>query len=855
MPTIDDANSYFEYAYGATANRISLSTNLTGDPNTVAITRWSPNPNAPFRAHPGPQVVLKYTLTSSDFNPSGRRWRMEKYEGTGSTIPSWVGAWRTGAGTYTEAMPVSPTSVGIESRAQVCLVVYPSYPDLTHRTVVSATIRVARYKTNQTPNTPVITSPPNNSSFPYNDTTATSRFLLSWEPDDPDDVDGDEDYQGWEIQWRRPDGSGWTEWERFTIGVPATVAPLLRERESWAIEPMPPTSPGTWQWAKQGELKSIAVFTSPAGTGSGPSSWYKYSRVNIEPGTYQFRVRTYDGSAYGLTPETTPSSSRSPWSVAVTVHVTAPFLPPLPLSPINNVALWQDSVTFEWQFRDPRPSGGSQIRRWLRVRKVGDPFWTNLLVNQISTSTTYTHTNGALGFSFEPGFQYEWQVQTRSTPGNYDSGFSQSAYFWYIPAPNSGPELPGPEVTTPDAGLGCGFNRVFVYRRGGTIPVGEITGATKVDWSRVRDDISQANVEVSLLNAESQKCAPLLAELRSWLHEIVIFRDMGHGAQRVWEGPITRLTYTSDGVSIAARDVMVWPYRRIMRLGYNDAFRVVGRRYDNDGNIIVPGTVLSQPQKVTIRSSQILQNALAYDDPNILPYLTLIERDDDAKESRVVPEWSRGAWQEVDDLAAKAGLDYTTVGRRIILWDTHTEIGRLPEMRDGDFDTDPIVTEYGMQAANVYGVTNNGGVYGMAERESFRDEYGYIEMLSSAYGEDDEAGADITLTDEARARLEETLTGQAERNIAGRWPVPVVVRVPDNSTLNPDLNITINQLIPGVHIPLRSDSTLRKVAQLQKLDSMRCVQTADGEQIMVTMSPAPRSRDEDTDATGGGDGE
>lgn len=283
-----------------------------------------------------------------------------------------------------------------------------------------------------------------------------------------------------------------------------------------------------------------------------------------------------------------------------------------------------------------------------------------------------------------------------------------------------------------------------------------------------------------------------------------------------------------------------------MRQGYNDAYRVVGRKYDASGNITSPGTVVSTPITAVQRADIILRNALAIDDPNVIPYMWSLRRADDAKQSRVVPEWSRTAWQEVDDLAAKAGLDYTTVGRRIMLWDTHNSIGYLPEMTDGDFESSPVVTEYGMQTATVYGVSNNNGVYGSADRD--KGPYGFVEMLISAWGESDEAGAQETLTGEALRRMIESLNEQAERGINQRYPTPLVARVPDNSTLSPDLAIGINQLVPGVWVPLRASQTLRKIRQVQKLDSLKVTQEGGKETVQVTFSPAPSSRDADPDS-------
>lgn len=68
----------------------------------------------------------------------------------------------------------------------------------------------------------------------------------------------------------------------------------------------------------------------------------------------------------------------------------------------------------------------------------------------------------------------------------------------------------------------------------------------------------------------------------------------------------------------------------------------------------------------------------------------------------------------------------------------------------------------------------------------------------------------------------------------------MVVRVPDNTTLNPNTVISIQHLVPGVAIPLRSVGTLRQVVQTQKLDSVSVVEEAGKETISITLSPFSR---------------
>ena len=68
----------------------------------------------------------------------------------------------------------------------------------------------------------------------------------------------------------------------------------------------------------------------------------------------------------------------------------------------------------------------------------------------------------------------------------------------------------------------------------------------------------------------------------------------------------------------------------------------------------------------------------------------------------------------------------------------------------------------------------------------------------------------------------------------------MVVRIPDNTSLSPDTPVTIQQLAPGVAIPLRSVGTLRQVRGLQKLDSVTVEEVAGTETITITLSSFSR---------------
>lgn len=564
----------------------------------------------------------------------------------------------------------------------------------------------------------------------------------------------------------------------------------------------------------------------------------------------------------------------SDWATATSFFVRGLSSPPrlrIPVGGIGTAVVVGADVTvrFEWRFRDPDPKN-KQTQADIRWRAAEAPPGPDAIydkhgnlvdpggwVTQFGTGITPGHTMqwDIAGNYFQPGFLYEWQVRTYDDKsGGLASGWSESAEFVSAVQPGSGnPDPVLSEETDPCSELGCGHHRVFVYDRGGMVLRGEIKPLAQVQWNRKRDDIANCLVTT---NGFDQDCCELLGNLTSWAHELVIFRD----DERVFEGPITRITYTSSDVEIEAKDVMAYLYRRVMRQGYNDAYRRVDLTPKTPPKPVgTPGggpyTIVGE-STVVERALQITLNALAYKDPNVLKYVTALQFADDAPENRIVSDLSRSAWEEIDDLAATAGLDYTTIGRRILYWDTHRSIGRLPEMRDGDFADPVIVTEYGMELSNWYAVTNNNGIAGIAyphghDRTDWFEKYGPVEMVSSAYGEQEGAAVSTdALTPAQRQKLVTKFTKQAKRGMSDRWPTPVVVRVPDNSTLNPQVNLGINQLVPGVWLPLRATLTCRKFSQWQKLDSVTVEETAGTETVQVTMSPAPHGGNDDPDLSG-----
>ena len=283
-------------------------------------------------------------------------------------------------------------------------------------------------------------------------------------------------------------------------------------------------------------------------------------------------------------------------------------------------------------------------------------------------------------------------------------------------------------------------HHVVLYDRGGRTPINDLVRPQRVAWNRVRDDISDATV--SLAGDSCRRNADVLDAIRTGRYEMVIFR----GADRVWEGPCTLLKYGRTTAEITARDVMHYAARTVMHQKWSNAY---------------PNTTT-----VVARAANILRTELARKEAlsppiNVLPYLQEFHFTGEARTSAVTQKYQDYVWSHIDGMAENSGMDYSVLGRSIMLWDTSNPIGYAPTVTQDDFLGDIDVSEYGLDLATSYVVTNGQGVYGIAgSNDSY---YGEWEMLSNPYDETD-TGSQPTANE---------MASQAKRNLAGRNPAPV----------------------------------------------------------------------------------
>lgn len=351
--------------------------------------------------------------------------------------------------------------------------------------------------------------------------------------------------------------------------------------------------------------------------------------------------------------------------------------------------------------------------------------------------------------------------------------------------------------------LSCENHTAFVYDRGGARRMFQIGPVTSISWERLRDDISNASVTIVNPGQDCQENMTKVAPNRS---ELVIFR----GGERVWEGPISHMAWHKDRIIIQAKDVMYYAYRTIMHSAYSNAY---------------PNIQTTIQRSINVLSELGRKEAL--DPPiNVLPYVTGFETADDSQTSRSTIRYQSTVFEDIDSMAWRAGLDYTVIGRRILLFDTHTVWYTTPTVTEQDFLGEIIATQYGMEMATHAAVISGEGLLGSTGTND--PYYGEWEILDTAYNEEG-----------SEPPSQAALQSQAVRNLDGRNPVPLHVRIPDNSQLNPNGTLQMSDLVPGARIPLRATLLTLKVSQMQKLNRVVVTESGDqGEKIAVTLYPA-----------------
>ena len=202
-------------------------------------------------------------------------------------------------------------------------------------------------------------------------------------------------------------------------------------------------------------------------------------------------------------------------------------------------------------------------------------------------------------------------------------------------------------------------HRVFIHDRGGIQRLDELVNVQSLRYSRKRDDTSTCTVVIAPQYCAAQRAVLDRVVDGTGRFEVVIYR----GEERAWEGPIDITTDSGEGFQVDASDVTSYWASTVMHNAYSNAYPNIAFTIDR--------------AKLILTTELARKEALGY---NLLNYLTYIQTPTDAKTSRVTAAYEKTVFTEIDDLAAKSGMDYTAIGRRVILWDTDNNIGQTEPM-------------------------------------------------------------------------------------------------------------------------------------------------------------------------------
>ncbi len=228
-------------------------------------------------------------------------------------------------------------------------------------------------------------------------------------------------------------------------------------------------------------------------------------------------------------------------------------------------------------------------------------------------------------------------------------------------------------------------HRATVYDRGGRVVVTTLIDIAKVTWGRVMDNISAAEVVIA-----GRACNAQIADLRkieARRHELVIYR----GSERVWEGPIVRTVSTGQSFTISATDVLT--YLQFTSLSKDWPAPPIGPTLmvDRIAQIIeyeltTDYTMMTNDGPVTVKRWENI------DPPaNILPFLDI--GPGTTKTTSDTSAFQKTVGSHMHDLGQSIGVNYTTVGRKIVVWDG--ELSSTRTMTEKDFNGDLQVIKDG----------------------------------------------------------------------------------------------------------------------------------------------------------------
>lgn len=345
--------------------------------------------------------------------------------------------------------------------------------------------------------------------------------------------------------------------------------------------------------------------------------------------------------------------------------------------------------------------------------------------------------------------------------------------------------------------LGCGTWRVFVATRGGMQLLAELDFES-LTVGRTLSAVSTASAVV--LADLNPSCAPLLASLEPFQHELVAFRDYQPGDSPAWAGPVTVPVWDPISLTIGARDLMSW--FDVRNLPMDRVFTA-----DDLADIF----------------TVYIQDALSLDPtPNIT---TMFNGELGVVGDRTVTAASATIAGDALRELSRSGVDFSAVGRTVNVG------GLLPTVatctlyngaiiQDAGGST-PTLTKQGLNLATS--VTLKGG----------QDPAG--NQLVATVGTSDGVHGLVSRTASEPLILDQlSLTKAAAGRLSFLNPAPLYL----NCTLSPDAPVRFEELVPGIRMDTALQIGLMAVVGQFRLSAVNVtVSQQAGETVALTLVP------------------
>lgn len=348
--------------------------------------------------------------------------------------------------------------------------------------------------------------------------------------------------------------------------------------------------------------------------------------------------------------------------------------------------------------------------------------------------------------------------------------------------------------------LGCGEPTFFLTSRcssSGALCVldGNVVSAK---WDRRLDDVSEAELVMKFGGDATYTCCECLAEAEPWCHELHIWRD----GEEVWVGPVQEIEYQRDQVTIKAKDSLAWLSVRVPPVDIN----TIGLTTD-----------------LTDVAVDLLEIAFAEDSPDYTCELDNLYTVPSGYSFDVFfPAFDQTALETLRDLS-DAGLDFTTLGRTIVLFGDPSALIPLIILNDAHIMGDILVRKDGALQGNRFYVhfEGDGGIPASGEAvDKFC--YGPIERMRD--GDGLVSGVDAAAT--------------ADIYVEASAIAPRTIELTPGSRLSPETPWVINEMVPGARVDVAVTRLCLNLTQSFRLTNVTVEYDPDeGESVGITVVP------------------